>query len=400
MGTTTDQVTSRETGSTLQLKRPLLPIDEYAAREGVSRDIVEECGQLGIVQIRKYKGKTFVVDVPLSPYRCASEAPEQPTQPADKTAHAHTKKTSELVQKLNPDAPETAEEPGKSNNETVKAGMISALVKKMSLNTSKITDRPAEKNDDETGQPENIPDYAQIIYPETPESTEQSAELSEKSKQVESKPESAQMAHPEPLETIDEPTAAVDEIRQIESLLESIQTPVLQTLDITDELPELVDEDVVAKETPELAQITQNDGLRSGILTAQARSKRTWQAVAVFSLACLLLAIFANLWFYMNRQTQLDRLDRAYANIQKGYDDSIQADQKIGTLQSELANSRAEVETVRNELTRARQELETVQQRNIEAVARLNEQIQKLRAPLTERTKSPQTPSSSGIAGK
>ena len=335
MGTTTDQVTSRETGSTLQLKRPLLPIDEYAAREGVSRDIVEECGQLGIVQIRKYKGKTFVVDVPLSPYRCASEAREEPTQPADKTAHT-----------------------------------------------------------------KNIPDYAQIIYPETPESTEQSAELSEKSKQVESKPESARMAHPEPLETIDEPTAAVDEIRQIESLLESIQTPVLQTLEITDELPELVDEAVGAKETPELAQITQNDGLRSGILTAQAMSKRTWQAVAVFSLACLLAAIFANLWFYMNRQTQLDRLDRAYANIQKVYDDSIQADRKIGTLQSELANSRAEVETVRNELTLARQELETIQQRNIEAAARLNEQIQKLRAPLTELTKSPQTPSSSGIAGK
>ncbi len=398
MGITTDQITSRETGSTLQLKRPLLPIDEYAAREGVSRDIVEECGQLGIVQIRKYRGKTFVVDVPLSPYRCASEASEKPIQPTDKTAH--TKKTSELVQKVNPDAPETAEEPGKSNNETVKAGTISALVKKMSRNTSKITDKPAEKNDDETGQPENIPDYAQIIYPETPESTEQSAELSEKSKQVESKPESAQMAHPEPLETIDEPTAAVDEIRQIESLLESIQTPDLQTLDITDELPEPVDEAVGAKETPELAQITQNDGLRSGILTAQARSKRTWQAVAVFSLACLSAALFANLWFYMNRQTQLDRLDRAYASIQKVYDDSIQADQKIGTLQSELANSRAEVETVRNELTRARQELETIQQRNIEAAARLNEQIQKLRAPLTELTKSPQTPSSSGIAGK
>ena len=52
----------------LQLKRPLLPIDKYAVREGVTRQMVEEFGRLGVVQIRKYKGKTYVVDVPLSPY--------------------------------------------------------------------------------------------------------------------------------------------------------------------------------------------------------------------------------------------------------------------------------------------------------------------------------------------
>jgi len=50
------------------LKKSLLSIDEYAAREGLSRDIIEHCGKLGIVLIRKYKGKTFVVDLPLSPY--------------------------------------------------------------------------------------------------------------------------------------------------------------------------------------------------------------------------------------------------------------------------------------------------------------------------------------------
>ncbi len=52
----------------LQLKRPLLPIDKYAAREGITRRIVEEYGRLGVLQLRRCKGKTYVVDVPLSPY--------------------------------------------------------------------------------------------------------------------------------------------------------------------------------------------------------------------------------------------------------------------------------------------------------------------------------------------
>jgi hypothetical protein len=44
-------------------KRDLVPLDEYAAREGISSDIVEQQGQLGVIQIRKYKGQKYVVDV-------------------------------------------------------------------------------------------------------------------------------------------------------------------------------------------------------------------------------------------------------------------------------------------------------------------------------------------------
>jgi archaellum component FlaC len=45
-------------------KRALVPLDEYAARQGISSDIVEQQGQLGVIQIRKFKGQKFVVDVP------------------------------------------------------------------------------------------------------------------------------------------------------------------------------------------------------------------------------------------------------------------------------------------------------------------------------------------------
>jgi septal ring factor EnvC (AmiA/AmiB activator) len=44
-------------------KRTLVPLDEYAAQQGISSDIIEQQGQLGVIQIRKFKGHKFVVDV-------------------------------------------------------------------------------------------------------------------------------------------------------------------------------------------------------------------------------------------------------------------------------------------------------------------------------------------------
>ena len=44
-------------------KRNLVPLDEYAARQGISSDIIEQQGQLGVIQIRKFKDQKFVVDV-------------------------------------------------------------------------------------------------------------------------------------------------------------------------------------------------------------------------------------------------------------------------------------------------------------------------------------------------
>ena len=49
--------------SSSHFKRNLVPLHEYAAREGISSDIVEQQGQLGVIQIRKFKGQKFVVDV-------------------------------------------------------------------------------------------------------------------------------------------------------------------------------------------------------------------------------------------------------------------------------------------------------------------------------------------------
>jgi len=55
---------TRKTEPTSHFRRALVPLDEYAARQGISADIIEKQGQLGVIQIRKFKGQKFVVDVP------------------------------------------------------------------------------------------------------------------------------------------------------------------------------------------------------------------------------------------------------------------------------------------------------------------------------------------------
>ena len=162
----TKKTVSQNTGPTLQLKKPLLPIDEYAAREGVSRGIIEKCGKLGIVQIRKYKGKTFVVDTPLSPYRYAPETTKNNTQPIDKNTQA--KMISELARKVTPCESETPHRPTESDNLAVKAAQTSALVRKLLSKAFKITDEPEEASNETTKQAENIPERVQMVPPEPP----------------------------------------------------------------------------------------------------------------------------------------------------------------------------------------------------------------------------------------
>ena len=341
----------------MQLKRSLSPIDEYAARQGVSMGIVRECAKLGIVQIRRYKGKTFVVDVPLSPYHYhyTPGATTEAVQPADNAAQA--KAISELVRKVIPDASETPDEYAEAENQDFKPGTISTLVKKMSHRAAKIADKPAETVDDEIDQ-------------------------------VEDTPEPVQIPHPEPLEIIDEPAVAVDEITPTESLSEPIQTPDLETLEIDDDLLELIDEIEEAEQKPELTRTSRDNEIQFALLTAQARSKRAWQVAVFFLMVSLFMVLLGSFWLYMDRKIQLNRIDQAYTSIQTIHEDSKQADQRAETLRSELADSEAELERIRGELNSSRAEVKTIREELAEAKQKL-ENIRNLTSWLPELTKNP-----------
>ena len=439
METSPDQRNSEEVEATLQLKRALLPIDEYAAREGLSRGIVEECGKLGVIQIRRYKGKTFVVDVPLSPYLCGSEAGEGAARPVDKGS-----RSANGLRNYAPDIRGTAKKFTKSNSESIRAGTVSGLVEKMFDEASQIADKPAKTLDDENNRAEKAHDISGVIHHKATESMDRRAGLADDARQVKSMSESVRIMPYASAESVGEPRLATDKINRREPRPESawsssvliragkVSQLVIQmfrkagrVIGRLTETARVKTKESKAGTKAEQAQIIEDNEIEFGVLpdgaystyfeesqnealAGEVKSKRIWQVAALFSMVFLFAALFTNMWFYMDRRIQLDRLDQAYATIRSVYGDFIEAGQRADALQNELTNSRAEVgringelsssraevtrirnelgnskaelRTVQNELTEARENLQAVQRRNAEAVAKLKGQIQRLTA--------------------
>jgi len=165
-----NEVILEEIKPLLQLKRPLLSIDKYAAREGVTRRVVEEYGRLGVIQLRRYKGKTYVVDVPLSPYnpaleelqilqensRMASSNTEKRSQPVNRTSQARM--ISELtppnpprpVQKTIRESQKIAAKPTKPNIETARDETNPGLAKNLLCKASKFSNKLVGKIQNES----------------------------------------------------------------------------------------------------------------------------------------------------------------------------------------------------------------------------------------------------------
>jgi hypothetical protein len=79
-------------------KKSLLTVSQYAARQGVSTGVVQECAKLGVVQVRKHKDKTFIVDLPLDTYKIIKQQDSLSSETIDSTLCAN--KITELVNKI------------------------------------------------------------------------------------------------------------------------------------------------------------------------------------------------------------------------------------------------------------------------------------------------------------
>ncbi len=83
-------------------KKKLLTVQQYASSQGISTGIVDEAARLGVVQIRRHKNKTFIVDLPLDACKnirqesdCQSPAVSQPFDTVQQA-----QKISEMVNKI------------------------------------------------------------------------------------------------------------------------------------------------------------------------------------------------------------------------------------------------------------------------------------------------------------
>jgi hypothetical protein len=66
-------VTKKNNAGLSRLSRRLVELGEYAEREGITPQDVRKCAEIGILQLRSHKGKTFVVDMPV----CSLENTDQ-----------------------------------------------------------------------------------------------------------------------------------------------------------------------------------------------------------------------------------------------------------------------------------------------------------------------------------
>ena len=79
-------------------KKSLLTVGQYAVRQGVSAGIVQECARLGVVQVRKHRDKTFIVDLPLDIYKIIKQQDSQ--SPEDVDVSSCTDKITDLVNRI------------------------------------------------------------------------------------------------------------------------------------------------------------------------------------------------------------------------------------------------------------------------------------------------------------
>jgi isopenicillin N synthase-like dioxygenase len=139
------QTDHRYAGRLMQDEASLISIDEYAAREGVSAELIKACGEAGIVQIRRHKGKTYVVDRPLTPYFQA--------EACDGRQQDHHQLTKAIRQRRT-DASKTGKNISPNiSNRTIPAGSITNLAQKMFLKAHPLTGKPLEPIEQLTGGP-------------------------------------------------------------------------------------------------------------------------------------------------------------------------------------------------------------------------------------------------------
>lgn len=73
-------------------------MQQYANSQGVSTGVVQECAKLGVVQVRKHKDKTYIVDLPLDAYKSAHQDDDQKPEQIDTSAQVQ--RISGLVNKI------------------------------------------------------------------------------------------------------------------------------------------------------------------------------------------------------------------------------------------------------------------------------------------------------------
>jgi archaellum component FlaC len=335
----------QDEGATLLLNRPLVPIDEYAARESVSAGFIEECGRLGIVQLRRYKGKTFVVDVPLA-YPYGTQPAAELSQPGDKSVLLQ--KAAELVKKHIPPEPPPPAKPARKTG-------------------------PSKPN---TAQQQYTKRLLEVGN-KTPAVSEETVEVQEPGDDL------FDMQNTEPFEIGEDILELIDESEPVKETPQSAKVPLGRMATAA------AGAMGVTERFWRMAAVIFFAALLVATFTSfwfyvdrQAQIDKVEQA---YKSTNKVFGAFAESSQQV-KQMQ-NELDNTRGEKERTQSMLEQSRDEVDRIQDELNNSKAEVKAVRSELSEARRNLESLRKNNSEAVEQLNEEIQNLAARLAELTK-------------
>lgn len=114
-----------------RLSRRLIEIGEYARREGITPQDVHRCCEIGILQLRRHKDKTFVVDMPISSFDSSDVLDAEVARMLGITEE---KQTNVMPATVKPQPQIKPEEP----KPAIQPGSISQLVQEMLRKAEKI----------------------------------------------------------------------------------------------------------------------------------------------------------------------------------------------------------------------------------------------------------------------
>ncbi|MFA5240401.1 MAG: hypothetical protein WC476_11940 [Phycisphaerae bacterium] len=114
-----------------RLSRRLIEIGEYARREGITPQDVHRCCEIGILQLRRHKDKTFVVDMPISSFDSSDDIDAEVARMLGITEE---KQAAVNTQAVKPQPEIQTEEP----KPAIQPGSISQLVQEMLSKAEKI----------------------------------------------------------------------------------------------------------------------------------------------------------------------------------------------------------------------------------------------------------------------
>jgi len=118
-----------------------------------------------------------------------------------------------------------------------------------------------------------------------------------------------------------------------------------------------------------------------GKLTIRAKSRQTWQFLAIVAFVLFVGTLAMSGWFYLECQVALEQVTTAQARLTDKTD-------HLTATQQQIADSGNEIKELEAELVNKQDELNTAQAESVAAVGRLQEQIAELNTELVNIAKN------------